>query len=65
VLSDIGVILNFETNTANWMDREIAMKPGDHWKDCENVFVSLTEDSDFDELEDEPEAFILDAKYEK
>jgi hypothetical protein len=65
VYSDIGVMLNFETNTVKWMDREIAMKPRDHWKDRENFFVSLTKDSDLNELEEEPEAFILDAKYEK
>jgi hypothetical protein len=63
VLSDIGLILNFETNTVKWMDREITMKPRNHWKDHENIFALLTQTTE--ELIEEPESYILDVTYEK
>ena len=60
-LTNIGLIIDFDSQTVKWMDHKIPMRERDYWTESRvrETMFSLTDDP----LDDE-ESFILDAKYE-
>ena len=67
VLSDLGIILNFNDNTIKWEDQEVEMKDPSFFKNKNQLFSTFYSSSEPDEVKEM--AFraeqIADAHYEK
>lgn len=68
LLSDLGLIIDFEHHRVKWLDKQIPMKLHNHWGLHTNWSLAFDRGvldlDDDDEYDDPDDAFIMDAKYE-